>query len=99
MDVQRRVVLEDESINDWMDVRMDDWKDLWIYESLDDWLDIPDGRTEEWMERRMGKQRNWQILMDEWIDGQMAEGRINRWMRDGMLSRTRLNVIASSSVA
>lgn len=58
MDVQRRVVLEDESINDWMDVRMDDWKDLWIYESLDDWLDIPDGRTEEWMERRMGKQRN-----------------------------------------
>lgn len=52
------VVLEDESINDWMDVRMDDWKDLWIYGSLDDWLDIPDGRTEEWMERRMGKQRN-----------------------------------------
>lgn len=99
MDVQRRVVLEDESINDWMDVRMDDWKDLWIYESLDDWLDIPDGRTEEWMERRMGKQRNWQILMDEWIDEQMAEGRINGWMRDGMLSRTRLNVIASSSVA
>lgn len=58
MDVQRRVVLEDESINDWMDVRMDDWKDLLIYGSLDDWLDIPGGRTEEWMERRMGKQRN-----------------------------------------